>query len=272
MDNSASQNEIEPFYFGVPPKELYGCHHRPQRLHPKACVVVLCYPIGQEYIQSHRAFYQLAVRLSRVGFHVLRFDYFGCGDSSGDFEEGTLAQWTTDIHIAIRAIQNRSGLKSTCLVGLRIGATLALKAAVDCYDVGSLILWEPVLHGKNSLEELAETQRTFLRSLRLNSGWAFSRSKRLDEVLGFTLSSNLKEDLEEIHMGRLEFRSDLKLLTLHNSEESARIHGLHLTKGDLHADSRVVVDYKVWAHELYLRLIPVKTLDYLVNWVDTSHS
>ncbi len=81
----------------------------------RTCAVVLCYPIGQEYIRSHRAIYQLAVRLSQAGFHVLRFDYFGCGDSEGDFEEGSLAQWTSDIHSAIAEIQERSGLTSICL-------------------------------------------------------------------------------------------------------------------------------------------------------------
>ena len=54
--------------------------------------MVLCYPGGQEYIRSRRAFRQLAIRLSSAGFPVLRFDYHGCGDSSGDDDEGKISQ------------------------------------------------------------------------------------------------------------------------------------------------------------------------------------
>jgi alpha/beta superfamily hydrolase len=272
MDNAVFQNEIIPFYFGTSPKRLYGCHHLPQRLHAKACAVVLCYPIGQEYIRSHRAFYQLAVRLSQVGFHVLRFDYFGCGDSNGDFEEGSFFQWVVDIHRAIEEIQNRSGVTSVCLAGLRIGATLALKAAVDCHDVDSLILWEPVLHGKIYLKELAESQQVFLRSLQLKSRWVYSRAKMPGEAFGFPITSNLKKDLESINRDQLRLRPNVKLLTVYNSEESNRVNRQNYIKGAHHTDSQLIVDQRVWVRELYKRLIPVKTLDYLVNWADTIHS
>ena len=272
MDNPGFQKEIEPLYFGSPPKELYGCHHFPQSLNSRTCVVVLCYPIGQEYIQSHRAFYQLGVRLSQVGFHVLRFDYFGCGDSSGDFEKGTLFQWTADIHTAIEEIRKRSGVTRVCLIGLRIGATLSVSAALDCLCVDSIILWEPVVHGKTYLEELAKSQLILMRSLRPKSGWIMRNSEMPEEILGFPLTPDLKKDLDGINMGYLELRSDVKLLTLYNSEESRAVNGVRFRKDHSHAESKLVGDHKVWAHELYLRLIPAKTLNFIVDWVNTIHS
>jgi uncharacterized protein len=272
MDDAVFQNEIVPFYFGISPKMLYGCHHMPQGMRTKACGVVLCSPIGQEYIQSHRAAYQLAVRLSQAGFHVLRFDYFGCGDSGGDFEEGSLLQWTSDIHTAIEEMQERSGLTSVCLIGLRIGATLALKAANDCHHVDSIILWEPIFDGKHYLEELAKAQQEFSSQMSGRNKWALSRSEIANEVVGFPFTSNLKEDLARINMDSLKLRSDVKVLTLYNSEESKRVNGNHFTQNHPHADSQLIVDHKVWANELYKRLIPFKTLGHLVNWVDTVHS
>jgi len=84
--------KVAPFYFGSPDKLLFGCYHEPTLGRRRKCAVVVCQPVGHEYINSHRALRQLAARLCDAGFPVLRFDYYGCGDSSGSREEGTILQ------------------------------------------------------------------------------------------------------------------------------------------------------------------------------------
>ena len=76
--------EIEPFYFGTSSKPLFGCYHVPQSALRRDCGVLFCAPMGSEYVRFHRAYRQLADRLAKAGFPVLRFDFYGCGDSSGD--------------------------------------------------------------------------------------------------------------------------------------------------------------------------------------------
>jgi len=79
--------EVRPFYFGAPGKELFGCLHAPEPDCCLDCGVVVCQPFGHEYVNSHRALRQLAKRLVDAGFPVLRFDYYGCGDSRGETTE-----------------------------------------------------------------------------------------------------------------------------------------------------------------------------------------
>ena len=67
--------------------------------------MVLCYPWGSEYIHAHRALRQLATRLSMAGFHTLRFDYFGTGDSAGEMEDADLGVWEDDIETAIEELK-----------------------------------------------------------------------------------------------------------------------------------------------------------------------
>lgn len=273
MDNATFQNEIVPFYFGISPKRLYGCHHPPQNLNPRTCAVVLCYPIGQEYIRSHRAIYQLAVRLSQAGFHVLRFDYFGCGDSEGNFEDGSLAQWTSDIHSAITEIQERSALTSISLIGLRIGATMALQAAAVCRHVTSIVLWEPIFDGKLHLKELVKTQENFLRHVLGTKKWMLGRSGLLDEIIGFPFTAQLQQDLERIDTARLEFNSNIKLLTLCNSNQSDCFSGSrHFLQRHPNTDFHIIADHMAWEEELYKRLIPHSTLQYLVEWESAVQS
>ena len=170
------------FFFGVSPQRFYGCHHLPQVTRGKTFAVVLYSPIGQEYLQSHRVLYQLAVLLAKAGFHVLRFDYFGCGDSEGEFTLGSLGQWTKDSHCALEEIQKRSGLTRVCLIGLRLGAILAAQVAVDCPDVDNLVLWQPISNGGVYLNELAEAHQTFFGSIsfRVKDGFGLPRKGRAE--------------------------------------------------------------------------------------------
>ena len=137
---------MKPFYFGSQEKPLFGCYHAPQAGPTRDCGVVLCHSMGNEYIRFHRAYRQLAIHLSNVGFPVLRFDFYGCGDSSSGCEQGQLRQWLTDISTAIDEIRRRCGLTKICLVGLRLGGSLAMLAGAARGDINGMVLWDPVVN------------------------------------------------------------------------------------------------------------------------------
>src|SRR5260370_2970625 len=84
---------VVAFYFGRQGRNLFGCFHEPLQRSIRRCAVLICQPIGHEYINSHRALRQLAARLAEAGFPVLRFDYYGCCCSSGPSEEGSSSLW-----------------------------------------------------------------------------------------------------------------------------------------------------------------------------------
>ena len=61
------------FFFGKA-KSLFGAYYPGEGTSPRASAVLLCGPIGQEFMRVHRALHQLAGLLAAAGFHVLRFD------------------------------------------------------------------------------------------------------------------------------------------------------------------------------------------------------
>ncbi len=136
---------MKPFFFGRSPRRLFGVHEAPSEQASRDEAVVLCYSAPQEYMQAHWTFRRLARQLSDSGFHVLRFDYFGTGDSAGESDEGTLAQWCQDIRAAAHEILDLSGARHLSAVGFRLGA--AMTTMVDL-RLRSLVLWEPVVHGR----------------------------------------------------------------------------------------------------------------------------
>ena len=103
-------------------------------------------------MRAHRAFRQMALLLSGEGFHVLRFDYSGTGDSFGGPEEMSLDRWTEDLGIAIEELQDTAAVESVWLVGLRLGASLALRSS-DRPEVLGMVLWDPVIDGNAQMAE-----------------------------------------------------------------------------------------------------------------------
>ncbi len=188
---------IEPFFFG-PDAQLFGCLHTPANPRCRDFGWLICQPIGHEYVNSHRALRQLAARLCEAGFPVLRFDYFGCGDSAGETCEGSIAQWLNDVATATAELNQRIGASRVGLAGLRLGATLALLAAAVRDDVASVIVWDPVLKGSAYLRELNSLESEMLR-LR-------PRPKRVErnssdaQLLGFSFTAALCAEIAQLDL------------------------------------------------------------------------
>lgn len=209
----AALGRPEPVQFGSPGEPLFGMFHRAQA-EPILGRVLLCYPLPPKYMLCYRAFQRLAMSLSEAGFDVLRFDYFGVGDSAGEPEEASAERWTADVEAALQHLRTRSTAPRTALVGMRIGATLAGRVSVAQRDIVDLVLWEPVLEGQTYVAEL----RAFAASP-ANAGEV---SGTLD-VFGFPVNRRLRESLAEMSLLREPPRARRILLVEgHEREESSR--------------------------------------------------
>ena len=148
---------MNPFFFGTRQRRLFGVYS-PARASASGSgtkAVLLCPPWGQEYLRAHRAMKQLATLLNQAGVHVLRFDWFGTGDSAGEMLDASLAGWQADIETAIDELKDTTDAARVGLVGLRLGGMLAAGvAARRRKDVDSLVLWDPVVSGEGYLKEL----------------------------------------------------------------------------------------------------------------------
>ena len=80
---------MNPFYFGSSAEPLFGAYHPPGNQVGRNLAVLICPPLGREYLRAHWALRRLADQISRDGGHVLRFDYFATGDSAGDSKGGS---------------------------------------------------------------------------------------------------------------------------------------------------------------------------------------
>jgi pimeloyl-ACP methyl ester carboxylesterase len=209
---------VTAFFFGDSARPLFGFHHPPAGRAARPLGVVICNPFGQEYMRAHRALRELAARLARDGFHVLRFDYHGAGDSAGDSGDGSVAEWLSDIGLAITELRELGGGPRVALVGVRLGATLAALTARERPDVARLVLWDPVLDGAAYLEELDNTQRDWLED---HAPGAAREARR--EVLGFPLPEPLAASIAGLRLNAPEPAETTTLVIDHRSFPGARV-------------------------------------------------
>lgn len=200
---------MTPFRFGPAGRQLYGIHHPAAPGPATRSAVLLCNPFGQEAIRTHRMFRVLADRLARNGVHVMRFDYLGTGDSSGDDADGNLALWEDNVLAAHHELYRRSMRARITWIGARLGGTLAALAAAREPELAErLLLWEPVLDGPAYLDAIA---RDHARALARSYGLLPEQFKAPapNEAIGFEMSDTLVTQLRALggtHVGPLRAR------------------------------------------------------------------
>jgi pimeloyl-ACP methyl ester carboxylesterase len=185
---------VQPIFFGKSGQQLFGVYHPPLQRRSPAASALLCYPAVQEYMRTHWAFRKLAAELAREGVHVLRFDYHGTGDSSGAGADGSVARWVSDVATAAAELADLSDVARPSLIGLRLGAALAVLAAQKGLKVKDLVLWEPAVDGASHLAELAAIEKARYDSLALPS-----RSGP-EELFGYELPGALRAELEAVDL------------------------------------------------------------------------
>lgn len=116
-------------------ERLAGVLHLP-RGEVAARGVILCH--GMESSKESHKHLRLGESLSRAGFTVLRFDFTGAGESSGDFESITCTRHVEDLRAAHELLKNR-GLAHVGLVGSSMGGTTALMYAGAAEGVAALV-------------------------------------------------------------------------------------------------------------------------------------
>ena len=269
---------MNPFFFGTSEKQLFGVYHPPERHEVSDGAVVLCPSFGHEYIAAHNSIHSLAAQLSRAGFHVLRFDYYGCGDSAGSMDEVTVDQWVEDVGTAIEEVRDTSGARRVCVIGLRLGAALAAlaatraRAAGDKYVHGA-VLWDPVVRGGAYLDELTNLQQKWVGAMYVAPPRHISGAEG-PEVMGFRLPSEFQDQLRAVDLHELDGLPAVHTLIIDQSGDEACVslkqrldgHGSGVTQEVNEAGA-------AWFGEGWqtIALPPTKVLQRITQWVTEAY-
>ncbi len=178
-----------PLYFRTEEEPLFGWYHAPAKVDVSTTGMVICPPIGYEYMSGHRAMRHLADGFASEGIPTMRFDYHGTGDSAGiDEDPDRVTSWLESIREAVKKLKDVSGCTHVGLIGVRIGATLAALIAEEV-ALSCLILWAPCINGRHYVREMKFLQQN-------------DDSCTSDDIesAGFVLSAQTVKDLSSIKL------------------------------------------------------------------------
>lgn len=116
-------------------ERLAGALHLP-REEVVAAGVLLCH--GMESSKESLKLVHLGETLSRAGFAVLRFDFTGAGESTGDFDAITCTRQVDDLAAAHGLLKDH-GVRRVAIVGSSMGGTTALMYAGAAEGVAALV-------------------------------------------------------------------------------------------------------------------------------------
>ena len=261
-----------PCFFGSSQQQLYGVYTPAEPVNtPCGAAVLLCPPIGQEYMRAHWMFRALAKKLSSRGIPSFRFDYPGTGDSLGP---ANLEAWKESITLAEKELQERSGFDSVAIIGLRFGGTLAFLNAAERSECGLLMLWDPVLSGRDYLDFL-RYQDGFRRGLVHKAPARISNSEE-EELRGFILPSGTVRNISQISL--LEYHHPIippvVVISSRIDQEMDRFAAHHRSRNAV-IRREVIEDGFAWenANRFSDLIIPGPSLESLISlfFEETSH-
>lgn len=262
---------MNPFYFGTGPRRLFGIYTPAQQAAGAAArAAVICPPWGYEYLGAHRSLRHLASMLSAAGIHVLRFDYYGTGDSAGDMRQADLEGWRGDIETAIEELRDMTEAPKVGLAGLRLGATLAAAvAAKRPRDVDVLALWDPIASGEAYVQELVRTELE-MRGVE-GAQAVVPRADGVErEIGGFPLTPQMTLELRATDMATLAPPIAARTLAIVSAEGEPTAPLRAAFDGRFRTPPEVeqIVAPPAWVENVSFRTgaVPVKILQRIVEW------
>jgi alpha-beta hydrolase superfamily lysophospholipase len=250
-----------PLYFGEQKRSIFGWYHAPKNT-PTNLAIVICPPIGYEYIHSHRTLRHLADNFARSGIACLRIDYHGTGDSSGvDEDSSRVTSWLESINKAIIQVKTLSLCHDVGLIGFRIGATLATIIAENT-DLACLILWSPCIKGRNYIREM--------KALRMSSTKMQESTSKDIESAGFVLSAETVDDLNEIDLQKTIPRTRKILAIIRDDLSEASQNLDQWQKHDVYTDYLKFSGYDDIVAPADATKVPFDTITKITSWTLSS--
>ena len=201
--------EKQIFFANKSGHKLFGVLFTPDG-EPKAKGVIICQPIADERCRAKRILVNQARLLCHNGCHVLIFDYFGEGDSEGNFEETSVTTRVSDICDGIQFLKETSGVTDIGILGLRMGASLAL-LALQQVNLSFCVLWEPVVDGYTYMQDWLKSNLS--AQLFCYKEIKYNRKALVDQLLkdvsieneGYIIAKNLYTSFAQINLFNIAF-------------------------------------------------------------------
>jgi len=208
--------------------------HIPERT--PAPALVMCHGFTGNRVEAHRLFVRAAREFCRRGILAARFDFYGSGESEGEFHEMTLSGEVDDMGAVLDFLLRRPDVDPRRIgaLGLSMGGVVALARAALDDRIKFVATWGTPA----SFQALGETAESLFRE-------AIIRGDYTDLPSGYRVSKEFVRDI----MGHVaaEYASRLSprpLLIVHGDRDTVvpPSHSEELYKSARHPREKIIIE------------------------------
>ena len=169
---------------------------------------ILCLPsITEEMNLSRAVVAKQAQHFAKNGTPCYILDYYGTGDSEGEFEEATCEHWLADILVAGQWLK-KQGISKIILWGIRFGGLLMLSHQEKLHQqlpIVKQVLWKPVTNGKQFVGQFLRIKQAnaMMNNQAEKINWReHILSGNETEVAGYVLNSIMLNSMEQLTIAK----------------------------------------------------------------------
>ncbi len=186
---------IHTDYFQSCEHRLFSVRYEPQT-ESRNHAVLICHAYGHEYSRAYRNLQQFSVQLCQAGFDVMRFDFSSTGNSEGNCELATSDRFRKNIVDASEFFRKQINHDHLSIMGIRMGATLA--ALNNAENIDKLVLWDPIVDGRQFLQLLEKLHNNALTSL---TRFTCQRERGdIDQLYGHQMSQEKRNSFAKLQL------------------------------------------------------------------------
>ncbi|UHA75894.1 alpha/beta hydrolase family protein [Paenibacillus sp. 481] len=253
-------------------EQLTATLHYPQERAPfdskteqRAPLTVICHGFIGTRIGVDRLFVNAARQLANEGHIVVRFDYAGCGESTGDYGaqgiDRLIEQTQAVLDYALQC--GDVDPQRVTLIGHSLGGAVALLTGVRDARVKRLVLWAPVAYPFNDIARIIGRERY---DKAITDGKA--------DYLGYEFKANYFKSLEQHQPLQEASKFNGDVLLIHGTSDdiipadySFLYQKLFWMRSDGQCDKEIVFQADhFFSHAEHRELVFSHTLDWLKKW------
>jgi uncharacterized protein len=151
-------------------------------------LIIICHGFVGSRIGVNRLFVKTSEEISGHEAIVVRFDYYGCGESEGNYGESCFEDFLdqTKIVIDFSLILDKVNKDELLLIGHSLGGAVALLTAAQDQRVKKLVLWSAVGNPYRDITKIVGRER-------------FNPESDEIDFLGYSFKKKFFQSLAEFH-------------------------------------------------------------------------
>lgn len=210
--------------------------------------VLFVHAAGGNRLGPHRMFVELGERFNGRGYSTFRFDFTGCGDSSGVESKDDIDAEVFDLMNAVRFFVNAGQLEEVILLGISRGARVCFNtmSSESLALAGMILLSAPISTRRSAAKSVGFRLAEYARKLR-DRRYFLKLIRGRVNIGGIcrtlTNAFALRNRYSDVHKGR--FRSCCRALLIYGdcdpiSQESSRYYISMCEENDIPFESHFI--------------------------------